>query len=135
MGMVSAIFLSFCVDWINSLNTYPMLGSIMSLTFFILLFLSKKIKTIPPLLGCLISGLLVMYFTNKINISTKEISLINIYLTMPEFNLKPIIELTIPLIITVIFIQKWTRNSLTWKQKIYSPIKPNYILLWIRFIF
>ena len=40
MGMVSAIFLSFCVDWINSLNTYPMLASIMSLTFFILLFLS-----------------------------------------------------------------------------------------------
>ena len=30
MGMVSAIFLSFCVDWINSLNTYPMLASVMS---------------------------------------------------------------------------------------------------------
>ena len=43
MGMVSAIFLSFCVDWVNSLNTYPMLASIMSLTFFVLLSLSKKV--------------------------------------------------------------------------------------------
>ena len=120
MGMVSAIFLSFCVDWINSLNTYPMLASIMSLTFFILLFLSKKIKTIPPLLGCLISGLLVMYFTHKINISTKEISLINIYLTMPEFNLKPIIELTIPLIITVIFIQNG-QGIVLLENKKYTP--------------
>ena len=72
-----------------------MLASIMSLTFFILLFLSKNFKTVPPLLGCLISGLLVMYLTDEVNISTKEISLINIYLTMPEFNLKPIIELTV----------------------------------------
>ena len=122
MGMVSAIFLSFCVDWINSLNTYPMLASIMSLTFFLLLFLSKKYKTIPPLLGCLISGLLVMYFSNNISISTKEVSLVNIYLTMPEFNFKPIIELTIPLIITVIFIQNGQGIALLENKKYNPPL-------------
>ncbi len=55
------------------------------------------------------------------NISTKEISLINIYLTMPEFNLKPIIELTIPLIITVIFIQNG-QGIVLLENKKYTPL-------------
>ena len=122
MGMVSAIFLSFCVDWINSLNTYPMLAGIMSLTFFILLFLSKRMKTIPPLFGCLVSGLFVMYYTNEINFINKEIELISIYLTMPEFNLKPIVELTIPLIITVIFIQNGQGIALLENKKYNPPL-------------
>ena len=122
MGMVSAIFLSFCVDWINSLNTYPMLAGIMSLTFFILLFLSKRMKTIPPLFGCLVSGLIVMYYTNEINFINKEIELISIYLTMPEFNLKPIVELTIPLIITVIFIQNGQGIALLENKKYDPPL-------------
>ena len=123
MGMVSAIFLSFCVDWVNSLNTYPMLAGIMSLTFFILLFLSKKMKTIPPLFGCLISGLIVMFYTNEINFINKEIELISIYLTMPEFNFKPIVELTIPLIITVIFIQNGQGIALLENKKYNPPLK------------
>jgi len=61
-----------------------------------------------------------MYFTDKINISTKEISLVDVYLTMPEFNLKPIIELTIPLIITVIFIQNG-QGIVLLENKKYSP--------------
>ena len=122
MGMVSAIFLSFCVDWINSLNTYPMLAGIMSLTFFILLFLSKRMKTIPPLFGCLLSGLFVMYYTNEINFINKEVEIISIYLTMPEFNLKPIVELTIPLIITVIFIQNGQGIALLENKKYNPPL-------------
>ena len=122
MGMVSAIFLSFCVDWINSLNTYPMLAGIMSLTFFILLFLSKRMKTIPPLFGCLVSGLFVMYYTNEINFINKEVEIISIYLTMPEFNLKPIVELTIPLIITVIFIQNGQGIALLENKKYNPPL-------------
>ena len=59
---------------------------------------------------------------SSINILSKEVSLINIYLTMPEFSFKPIIELTIPLIITVIFIQNGQGLVLLENRKYKPPL-------------
>ena len=44
MGMVSGIFISFCISWIKSLQTYPILSGIMTLTFFIFLIISNKLS-------------------------------------------------------------------------------------------
>ena len=63
-----------------------------------------------------------MYYTNEINFINKEIELISIYLTMPEFNFKPIVELTIPLVITVIFIQNGQGIALLENKKYNPPL-------------
>ncbi len=105
MGMVAGIFMSFCISWIQSLETYPVLSGAMTFVFFVLLIFSKKIKFLPPLLGCLIAGLIVIIFQTNIDFHNVKPEIITPFVTLPEFNKNAIIEITIPLIITVIFIQ------------------------------
>ncbi len=105
MGMVSGIFISFCISWIKSLQTYPILSGIMTLTFFIFLIISNKIKFMPPLLACLVSGICIIFFQTDIDWNNIKPEVVVPFVTLPEFNKNALIELTIPLIITVIFIQ------------------------------
>ncbi len=105
MGMVAGIFMSFCISWIQSLQSYPFLSGTMTFVFFTLLFFSKKIKFLPPLFGCLIAGLIVITFQTNIDLINVKPEIITPFVTLPEFNQNAIIEITIPLIITVIFIQ------------------------------
>ncbi len=122
MGMVGAIFLSFCLNWVNSLKTNLVLSGVMTLTFFLALIISKKIKFLPPLFCCLISGLVIVHFQTNFNISNFEPTIIVPYLTSPEFNINSIIELTIPLIITVIFIQNGQGLALLESRGYQPPI-------------
>ena len=122
MGMVGAIFISFCLNWVNSLKTNFVLCGIMTLSFFIALIISKKIKFPPPLFCCLISGLIFVHFQTDFNYSDYEPNIIVPYLTSPEFNLNSIIELTIPLIITVIFIQNGQGLALLESRGYQPPI-------------
>ena len=105
MGMVSGIFISFCISWIKSLQTYPILSGIMTLTFFIFLIISNKIKFMPPLLACLVSGICIIFFQTDLDWNNIKPEVVVPFVTLPEFNKNALIELTIPLIITVIFIQ------------------------------
>ncbi len=105
MGMVAGIFLGFCIDWILSLKSYPFLAGLMTLSFFILIILQKFTRSIPPLLGSLLIGLIIILYNNNYVFHGTELLTVSPYFTLPEFNKNAIIELTIPLIITVIFIQ------------------------------
>ena len=120
MGMVAGIFMGFCVSWIKSLQSYPLLSGTMTLTFFIFLILSNKIKFVPPLLGCLIAGLIIIVFQTDIDWQKIQPEIVMPFITLPEFNKNAIIELTIPLIITVIFIQNGQGLALL-ESKGYKP--------------
>ncbi len=105
MGMVAGIFMSFCISWIQSLQSAPLLSGGMTFIFFLFLVISKKIKFLPPLLACLIAGLMIIGHETNINFNSFEPEIVTPFITLPKFNVNAIIELTIPLIITVIFIQ------------------------------
>ena len=105
MGMVAGIFMSFCISWIQSLQSAPLLSGGMTFIFFLFLVISKKVKFLPPLLACLIAGLMIIGHETNINFNSFEPEIVTPFITLPEFNVNAIIELTIPLIITVIFIQ------------------------------
>ena len=60
MGMVAGIFMSFCISWIQSLQSAPILSGGMTFIFFLFLIISKKVKFLPPLLACLIAGLMII---------------------------------------------------------------------------
>ncbi len=105
MGMVAGIFMSFCISWIQSIQSAPVLSGGMTFIFFLFLIISKKAKFLPPLLACLSAGLMIIGYETNFNVSNIKPEIVAPFITLPEFNVNAIIELTIPLIITVIFIQ------------------------------
>ena len=106
MGMVAAIFLQFSLNWLYSLKETPLLSGSMTITYFIIYAFPSLQRIIPPLLGSLIVGVLIILNSNNAEIFN-NLSLSPIIPTIfkPEFNLNANIELVIPLAITVLFIQ------------------------------
>ena len=106
MGMVAAIFLQFSLNWLYSLKETPLLSGSMTIAYFIIYAIPSLQRIIPPLLGSLIVGVLIIFNSNQPEIFN-NLSLAPIIPTIfkPEFNLNANIELVIPLAITVLFIQ------------------------------
>ena len=106
MGMVAAIFLQFSLNWLYSIKETPLLSGSMTITYFVIYAIPSLQRIIPPLLGSLIVGVLIILNSNQPEIFN-NLSLTPIIPTIfkPEFNLNANIELVIPLAITVLFIQ------------------------------
>ena len=106
MGMVAAIFLQFSLNWLYSLKETPLLSGSMTITYFIIYAFPSLQRIIPPLLGSLIVGVLIILNSNHAEIfNNLSLSPIMPTIFKPEFNLNANIELVIPLAITVLFIQ------------------------------
>jgi len=106
MGMVAAIFLQFSLNWLYSLKETPLLSGSMTITYFIIYAFPSLQRIMPPLLGSLIVGVLIILNSNHAEIfNNLSLSPIMPTIFKPEFNLNANIELVIPLAITVLFIQ------------------------------
>jgi benzoate membrane transport protein len=106
MGMVAAIFLQFSLNWLYSLKESPLLSGSMTITYFLIFAFPTIRKFIPPLLGSLIIGILIILNFNEADVINKlDFTPIAPTIFIPEFNLKANIEIVIPLAITVLFIQ------------------------------
>ena len=106
MGMVAAIFLQFSLNWLYSLKETPILSGSMTITYFIIYAIPSLQRIIPPLLGSLIVGIVIIFNSNQPEVfNNLNFSPIIPTIFVPEFNLKANVELVIPLAITVLFIQ------------------------------
>jgi len=106
MGMVAAIFLQFSLNWLYSLKETPILSGAMTITYFIIYAIPSLQRIIPPLLGSLIVGIVIIFNSNQPEVfNNLNFSPIIPTIFVPEFNLKANVELVIPLAITVLFIQ------------------------------
>ena len=106
MGMVAAIFLQFSLSWLYSLKETPVLSGSMTITYFIIYAIPSLQRIIPPLLGSLVVGIVIIFNSNQPEVfHNLNFSPIIPTIFVPEFNLKANIELVIPLAITVLFIQ------------------------------
>ena len=105
-GMDAAIFLQFSLNWLYSLKETPLLSGSMTITYFIIYAFPSLKRIMPPLLGSLIVGVLIILNSNHAEIfNNLSLSPIMPTIFKPEFNLNANIELVIPLAITVLFIQ------------------------------
>ena len=106
MGMVAAIFLQFSLNWLYSLEETPILTGSMTITYFVVYAIPSLQRIIPPLLGSLVVGIIIIFNSNQPEVfNNLNFSPIIPTIFFPEFNLKANIELVIPLAITVLFIQ------------------------------
>ncbi len=110
MGMVAGVFVQFGLDWIQAFAEEFLLVAAMSATFFALSATPRLQKRLPPMIGVLLVGLLVLLAQGSGQDaadgafdSGRVLAAPGFY--APQFTLAAAVELVLPLTITVIAAQ------------------------------
>ncbi|NKB60891.1 MAG: benzoate transporter [Gammaproteobacteria bacterium] len=106
MAMVAGVFLDFGLNLVDAFNDSLPIAISMVAAFLMLSVMPNLQRLVPPILGALVVGILVVIVTD----SFKESDPLGAWLMsplffMPAFSLKAMIELVIPLTITVVVVQ------------------------------
>lgn len=106
MGMVSGVFLPFCLNMVTAFQDAPWIALSMVAAFMAVLALPSIAKSLPPILWALIVGVLATLATDNIGFEQSlSFSMVRPHLYLPTFSIKAMLELVIPLTITVVVIQ------------------------------
>lgn len=106
MAMVAGVFLRFGLDLVRAVRDDFWVAAPMVLAFIALSAWQKLGKRMPPLIGALVVGFFSIFILNKFNTGGTELFNIappNLYL--PAFSWQAMIELVVPLAITVLVVQ------------------------------
>jgi benzoate membrane transport protein len=106
MAMVAGLFLKFGVDIVRSLHGDLAISGTMVAVFFGLMALPRMARFMPPLIGALIMGALVAALTGRFAPDVPGgWQVVQPVFTMPAFSVQAMIELVLPLVITVVVVQ------------------------------
>lgn len=106
MAMVAGIFLDFGLNLIAAFESSVWVASTMVIAFVAVSLSSNLQKYIPPILAALIMGAIVVVMADTIKDTGPLPGLITTPLLFaPQFSLQAILELVIPLAITVLVVQ------------------------------
>ena len=106
MAMVAGVFLRFGTNLVLAVQNDFWIAAPMVLVSIVLSFAKKIGRVLPPLIGALIVGALAIFLSGSFDSRDQEIlklALPNTYL--PVFSLQAMIELVVPLAITVLVVQ------------------------------
>lgn len=107
MGMVAGVFMKFGLDWIDALRDDAAIAIPMTAAFIALSALPRLARIMPPLIGALIVGVVAWAIVPGFDVDLGD-SVSRIGLPMiqtPQFSLQAMIELVVPLAITVLVVQ------------------------------
>ncbi|MCF8603468.1 benzoate/H(+) symporter BenE family transporter [Gordonia sp. HY442] len=106
MGMVAGVFLQFGLDIVNSVGAQPWVALPIIIAFFALHAHRTATKLMPPIIGAFLVGIAAVAATGTFHLGAEPSSPIaSPVLQTPEFTVRAIMELVIPLAITVIVVQ------------------------------
>ena len=106
MAMVAGVFLRFGVDLVLAFRDHVWIALPMTLAFVLLSALRRLGRALPPLIGALIAGALAIGVLGAFNPpSTALFTLAAPNLYVPEFSWAAMVELVVPLAITVLAVQ------------------------------
>ena len=105
MAMVAGVFLRFGVGLVHAVRDDFMVVAPMVLAFIVLSFSKKLGSLLPPLIGSLVVGVIAILLLGKFHSegTTPILVLPNLY--MPAFSWQAMVELVVPLAITVLVVQ------------------------------
>lgn len=109
MGMVAGVFLQFGVDWIDAFRDDIWIALPMTAAFFVLPLLPAVARRVPPMIGVLVVGAAALALTGRAPSPSADwadgawLAAPNIY--NPVFSLRAMIELVVPLTVTVLAAQ------------------------------
>jgi len=106
MGMVAGVFLRFGLDLVRSLHDDVAIAGPMVATWLLLTALPRLGRRIPPLIGALLIGAVATAVLGRFDISTLgAIELVRPVVHAPAWSWGAMIELVVPLAITVLVVQ------------------------------
>jgi len=106
MGMVAGVFLRFGLDLVRALHSDVAIAAPMLITFFALWAVPAFGRRMPPLIGALLVGALVVAVLGRLDPSVLgSFQVVQPVVQAPVWSLAAIIELVVPLAITVLVVQ------------------------------
>jgi benzoate membrane transport protein len=106
MGMVAGVFLRFGLDLVYSMRDDFLLAAPMTLAFIVLTALPRLSRLLPPVVGALIVGAAVIAATGTFDAKGEQIfAMVEPNLYRVAFSWQAMIELVVPLAITVLVVQ------------------------------
>jgi benzoate membrane transport protein len=104
MAMVAGVFLRFGIGLVHSVRDDFWIAAPMVLAFLLLSW-SAIGKRLPPVLGALAVGIVFIFIENKFAVDAAAFMLTPPHIYTPAFSWQAMIELVIPLAITVLVVQ------------------------------
>jgi benzoate membrane transport protein len=106
MAMVAGVFLQFGLNLILALRDGFLIAAPMTAAFLLLLAVPRLGRALPPLIGALIVGIVAIFFFGSFDLGgAAAFSFARPNLYVPEFSWNAMVELVIPLAITVLAAQ------------------------------
>ena len=106
MGMVAGVFLRFGVDLVRSLQTDLAVAAPMVMAWLVLSALPRWGRRLPPLIGALLVGAVVIAILGRLEGSAlSSMEWAHPVFPMPAWSLPAMVELVVPLAITVLVVQ------------------------------
>ncbi len=106
MGMVAGVFLRFGLDLVRALHSDAAIAAPMVIAFVLLSALPVWGKRLPPLIGALLVGALAIALLGRLDSSgLGSLALAQPLIQAPVWSLGALVELVVPLAITVLVVQ------------------------------
>ncbi len=106
MAMVAGVFLRFGLDLVRATHADAALGLPMLATFLLLSGVPALGRRLPPLIGALVVGAVVAVALGRFGaVSLGAIEVVRPVVTVPVFSLPALLELVVPIAITVLVVQ------------------------------
>ena len=106
MGMVAGVFLRFGLDLVFAIRDAFWIAAPMTLVFLALSALPRLARALPPVIGALIVGALMIAVLGRFDAGgTQAFALVRPILYQPAFSWQAMLELVVPLAITVLVVQ------------------------------
>ena len=105
MGMVAGVFLRFGLDLVFAVRDDVLIATPMVAAFLALGALPRLSKLLPPLIGALVVGAIMVGVLGRFEPGVGDAVFVHPNLHVPAFSWNAMIELVIPLAITVLVVQ------------------------------
>ena len=106
MGMVAGVFLRFGIDLVRALHSDVATAAPMTIAWLALTALPGLGRRLPPLIGALLAGVLAIAVLGRLDASALgAIEIVRPVVQAPAWSMAAMIELVLPLAITVLVVQ------------------------------
>lgn len=127
LGMVSGVFISFGMNMFTASIKQPSIYGIMLLVFFVILAYRQFSRKFPPIIIALIVGVGMLSYYGLLKPIQLNWEIAKPVFGMPEFNLKAILNISVPLFFLVIGVQNIQAVGVLLAEGYKPPINAMYI--------
>jgi benzoate membrane transport protein len=136
MGMVAGVFLRFGLDLVRALHGDVAIAAPMVITFLGLSALPALGRRMPPLIGALLVGALIVAVLGRVDASSLgSFQIVRPVVQAPVWSMAAMIELVVPLAITVLVVQNGQGFAVLQAAGHHPPINTSTVMCGVGSVF